>query len=311
MKQDKCVICLIARGKRVCKLNNNSLICPICCAQTRNSDCDGCRYYTAAEKYSKEKIKKQKSENFITELKPDLDEEVDRALALVDRGKIQSGEKIISELLKNHPNYHSVQYGMGVVYVMKNKYDEAIPYFDKAIDIFPYFVEAWFNKGSCHQQKLEVGEMIRAFQKVVELGDPSERYVRQAKDIINSFEKLTLKDSNLNLDEYLKSMDVFNEAFAAMEKMNIEKAIAGFKEVIKMNPQNTQSFGNLGICYGLLGQKKEALTALDKALELDPNYEPAQLNRIAITSLKDGEKLPQNGHKSVEYYKESFKRRNQ
>ena len=311
MKQDKCVICLIARGRRVCKLNNNSLICPICCAKTRNPDCDGCSFFTAAEKYSKEKIKNQKSENFVTELKPDLDEEVDQALALAERGKIQSGEKIISRLLKNHPNYHTVQYGMGVIYLMQGKFDEAIPYFDKAIDILPIFAEAWFNKGSCHQKKLEVGEMIRAFQKVVELGNPSEQYVQKAQDMLNSFEKQTLKDSNLNLDEYLKSMAVFNEAFAAMEKMNIEKAIIGFKEVIKMNPQHTQSFGNLGICYGLLGQKKEALTALDKALELDPNYEPAQLNRIAIASLENGEKLQQNGHISVEYYKESFKGRNQ
>ena len=35
---------------------------------------------------------------------------------------------------------------MGVICAMKKDYDRSIQYFDKAVEIFPYFVEAWHNK---------------------------------------------------------------------------------------------------------------------------------------------------------------------
>ena len=62
------------------------------------------------------------------------------------------------------------------------------------------------------------------------------------------------------------------------------------------------SHGNLGICYAQLGQKQEALASLDEALALDPDYEPALINRKIVASLEEGEKIPTL--RSVDYYKD-------
>lgn len=178
---------------------------------------------------------------------PQVDEAVDQALAMVDQGKIRTAERIISELVKQHPDIHTVQYAMGVVCGMRGCHDEAIAYFDKAIEIYPYFVEAWFNKGASHQKKLEVGEMIKAYQKVVELGDPADDFVRHAKDMIREIENQIRQDTGLTLDQYLKGMDKFNGAFEAMQSQEWEKALRGFQEVVRINPKHTQSYGNMGI----------------------------------------------------------------
>jgi len=247
--------------------------------------------------------KKPKLKKFIMRIDPQVDEVVDQALAMVEQGKIRAAEKIISELLKQHSDIHTVQYAMGVICGMRGRHDEAIAYFDKAIEIYPYFVEAWFNKGASHQKKLEVGEMIKAYQKVVELGDPSDDFVRHAKDMIREIKNQIRQDTGLTLDQYLKGMDKFNEAFEAMQSQEWEKALRGFQEVVRIDPRHTQSYGNMGICYAHLGQKKEALEALDKALELDPSYEPAILNRAVISSLKEGEK-PEAKFEAVDYYKD-------
>lgn len=302
MKRKKCTICSRAKGKRVCRVQDNSLICPTCCAKTRTANCEGCIHYAQAENYAKERSLKQEARDFIMVIDPEVNEKVDQALEMAERGRIRSGEKMLSQLLDEYPHIDMVQYGMGVICLMKDDYDRAIPYFDKAIKINPYFVEAWFNKGAAHQKRVDLGETIRAYQKVVELGDPSDDFAGHAKDFIRGLEKDIREDKSLSLDDFLKAGDIFNEAFAAMERMEWKKALSGFKKVLAIDPRHTQSHGNLGICYAQLGQKQEALAALDEALALDPDYEPALINRKAIASLEDGERL--STLRSVDYYKD-------
>jgi len=235
---------------------------------------------------------------------PEVDEAVDQALTMVERGEVSAGKAIITDLFNKHPDIHTVQFAMGVVCATKGQYDESIVYFDKAIEIFPYFVEAWFNKGTSYQKKLDPAKAIRAFQKVVELGDVAHSFVRQAKDFVNDMENHVRKEIGISLNVYLKSTDKFDEAFTAMHNGEWEKAIAGFKGVLAMNTNSPQTYGNMGICYGQLGRKQEALAAFDKALELDPIYEPAMLNRAMVDSLEEGEKPESTKMASVEYYKE-------
>ena len=253
------------------------------------------------------KKKKPKPKPFVVRMDPEVNEAVDQALAMFDQGRMRAAERTVSALLKAHPDHPLVQYAMGVLRAAKGRYDEAIAFFDKALAIHPYLVEAWFNKGAAHLKQLEVGEAIRAYQKVVELGDPREDFVRHAKDVLRDFEQHIRKDEGLSLAAYLKGKDIFDKAFAAMERKEWEKALKGFREVAAMNPKHTQSHGNMGICYGQLGRKQEALAAFDQALALDPEYAPALQNRRIVSSLEEGEALNAD-IEPVDYYTEAFKK---
>ncbi len=89
-----------------------------------------------------------------------------------------------------------------------------------------------------------------------------------------------------------------------MENGKWEKAMLGFKECLKLHEDHQQSYGNLGICYAQLGQKAKAIEAYDKALEIDPNYEPAIANKIMVERIQEGEKLNVAQFESIEYYKD-------
>jgi tetratricopeptide (TPR) repeat protein len=195
---------------------------------------------------------------------------------------------------------------MGVVRAKQKRYDEAIGYFDRAIAIFPDFVEAWFNKGVAYKEQLEIEEMIRSFQRVLELGNPADACVQQAHAMIASFEQHLRQESGATLDEYLHAKELFDHAFALMEKRQWQQALEGFQAVVALNPHHPQSYGNMGICYGYLGHKQEALAAFDRALTLDPNYAPARLNRQVVAAMAEGENLPESGFRSVEYYRDAF-----
>ncbi len=304
MKTDKCGICLKVKGKRLCKLKERSFVCSSCCAEIRNKDCDGCSHYVQAAKHSLEKMKKSGFKKFIAIIDPEIEDAVDKALAFVERGDIETGEKSLNDLMKRHPDYHIVQYGMGTVLAMKGNYTESIVHFDKCLEIFPYFVEAWFNKGNSYKNLFNIGESIKSFQKVIEFGDPQDDFVKTAKELVDHMEQSISKDTGLTLDLYVKSMDDFNKAFSTMQNREYEKAIVEFQNVIKINKINAQTYGNLGLCYAFLGQKEKAIAAFDQALTIDQNYAPATANRAIVLSLDNGEKLPDDQVKTIEYYKD-------
>jgi tetratricopeptide (TPR) repeat protein len=304
MKNVKCDICLKVKGKRLCRLKEKSFVCPRCCAEIRTPECNGCFHYVQAAKNSLEKVKKSKFKNFTAMIDPVIDDAVDNALALVEKGEIEAGEKSLIDLIKKHPHLYIVQYGMGTVLAMKGNYAESIIHFDKSLEIFPYFVEAWFNRGNSYQNLYNVGEAIRSFQKVIEFGDPQADFVKSAEELIGFMAQSIYNDTGLSLDLYVKSMDDFNKAFRTMQNHEYESAIAQFEIVIKINKNNPQSFGNLGLCYAFLGQQEKAIACFDKALTLDPQYEPAATNRAFVVSLENGEKLPDDHIKTIEYYKE-------
>jgi len=304
MKKNKCVICLKIKGKRLCKLKERSFVCSHCCAEIRNIDCEGCSHYIQAAKYSFEKMKKSKFGEFTALIDPETDDAVDKALALVERGDIEAGEKSIIDLMKKHPDLYIVQYGMGTILAMKGEYTESIVHFDKSLEIFPYFVEAWFNRGNSYKNLFNVGEAIKSFQKVMEFGDPQDDFVKTAEELVDYMKQSISKDTGLSLDLYLKSMDDFNKAFSTMQNREYESAITEFQNVIKINKTNAQTYGNLGLCYAFLGQQEKAISAFDQALIIDPNYEPAITNRAIVFSLENGEKLPDDHVKTIEYYKD-------
>ena len=301
----KCVSCQSVKGKRLCKVKNADLVCPRCCAELRNPNCSGCLHYTAAERYGIEKMKNRQFRDFIAKIDPLVDSEVDEALSFVDNGNIAKGEKLLIDLIRNHPDLYIVQYGMGTVLAMKGDYAGSIEYFDNCLDIFPYFPEAWFNKGVSHKNLLDVGNAVKSFIKTMEFGENEDDFVKSAREFVNGMAESIHRDTGMSVDDYLRDMDRFDSAFSKMQTGEYEEAISGFLKVCESNKNHTQSYGNLGLCYALLGKKQEALSAFDKALTIDPKYEPAITNRAILISLKDGEKMP-TARRTVEFYKQKF-----
>jgi len=307
MKKEKCPLCQREKGRRLCRMKENLLICSRCCAATRGEICGDCPHYIEGQRYNIAKMKKADFKGFTARIDPEIDDAVDRALQCVERGDIAKGEALLAALMEENPDLYIVHFAMGTVLAMKKDYRGAIARFDKCLDIFPYFAAAWFNKGAAYQKQLDVGGTIKAFLKVVEYGDPAEDFVTTAREFLRDMEESSFKDSGLSLDLYLQTMDWFDDAFLKMRNREYEAAKSGFRKVLSLNRNHTQSYGNLGLCHAFLGERGEALLAFDKALEIDPEYEPAQLNKHALLSLKDGERMPQDQSVTVDYYKDFLK----
>jgi len=301
--KEKCQLCGQIKAKRTCKVKGNIGICPVCCSTLRSDGCVGCTYYEASVRYRSEKFERPAKEKpFIAPIYPEVDEECDRILSLVESDHLLTGEKQMRELYKKYPDYHTVLYGMGVCNVLQDKFEEGIEFFKKAVDIFPYLTEAHFNMGMAYIKLGDIAGVVRAFREVIRVGG-REEMVSEAKRRLDDLERTVKKLNGFSLDTYLNNSDTFNKAFAALQNREFMSAINLFKRVLATDPKHVQSWGNLGLAYAGTGERGKALECLDKALELDPEYEIAAVNRIAIEQLREGERL-EEGIDSVNYYRD-------
>jgi tetratricopeptide (TPR) repeat protein len=83
---------------------------------------------------------------------------------------------------------------------------------------------------------------------------------------------------------------------------NLLAKFVRFKLILESEPNHVQSHGNLEFAYAGLGDRVAAVRHLDKAIELDPEYEPAIDNRCIILALPPGERLNCGQIREVDFY---------
>ncbi len=304
----KCPKCGTGKARRICPREGNTEICSECCASIRDEDCGDCVYYAPARSYEKSRVISSglPDGHFLIEINPELEKSVNKALDQAQRGNTQNAMTALTGLLHDHPCSHMVAFGIGCVHAAQGKHEESIQWFDKAIAIYPYLVEAHYNKAVAFQKLLDLPNCIRSYQKVVEFGEFSDPEVAQARSFIATISAGVLKEKGIKLDDYLKSSDLFNQAFESMERNDFEEALEGFRASAAINKRNAPCHGNMGLCHAYLGHKAEALAALDGALEIDPDYRPARENRKVVEKIEEGVPMTHAEFKSINYGFESF-----
>ncbi len=281
------------------------LVCGPCCAEIRNESCADCAHYAQAQAYQASRSVRSAPPDghYIIEINPAVEEAVNAAMELAESGKVEQARQAIDALHREHPHNHLVYYAEGTLSAIDGEHAESLKWFDKAIAIYPYFLEAHFNRAVAYQKQLDVGNAVRAYQKVIEIGDSEESCVEQAQSFIDSFAKSIRRSDGVDLETYLVSKDAFDQAYALMEAGEWAAALKGFLAAAAKTDHNAPTHGNIGICYAQMGRKADALAAFDKALEIDPSYEPAITNRIGAERMTEG-RPQQAGFASVDYGRE-------
>ncbi len=223
----------------------------------------------------------------------DLLDRVDMALQLIREGDLRTGKKILERLEEKYEDSFAipaVHYGLGVAAITEERYSEAASYFEKTVAVAPDLVEAYLTLAFAYKMQHKMPEMVQALRQVAKRGKRGSHEVTQAKEMLNGLENI-LKDDGLTLDEYLETAYFFEHGMYRMESGDWEEALQSFEKGLDLFPNDPRSYGNMGLCYAFLGKREQALDAVDRALALDPDDEPAHLIRVFVNGMKEGERL--------------------
>ena len=103
-------------------------------------------------------------------------------------------------------------------------------------------------------------------------------------------EKLKIDPQVISAGVYLKSLTqkelegifFFNRASTLERLGHHEEALTAYDKAVELNPKNFEAHNNRGIVLGDLGRYEEALTAYDKAIELNPKNAEVHYNQCMV-----------------------------
>lgn len=156
-----------------------------------------------------------------------------------------------TELIK--AKHHFVK---GNDFAGREKYEEAVPEYNKAIDLHPQYTEAYFRRGYALLSLKEYEKAISDFNKALDL---SPKYA-------NAY---------------------FNRASAKAELKRYDDAIQDYTTYIHIKPKDEEAYYGRGLAFGWNGENDKAISDFNEAIELNTEYGKAHLARGVIYARRE------------------------
>lgn len=197
-------------------------------------------------------------------------------------------------------HYDYAHFSLGNAYHKKGQLDMAEEHFRKALEANPYFPLAHLNLGVVQYERGDFKAAEREFVREMEINRGLELAyafnnlgnirVREGhpEDALYFYRRaLTINpnagDARVNLAKVLS-----DEAFKKVTEDSLALAAKYLKEAVEILPGRPISHHNFALVLGELGREEEALYHLNKALEIDPEFQPAKDALENYRRLKEG-----------------------
>jgi tetratricopeptide (TPR) repeat protein len=232
-----------------------------------------------------------------------LEEWCDSVTGLLEEKRLGEARGEIEEMIEEFPDYAEPHYFMGTCLAMEGKAAEAIVFLNRALSIEPS-AEAYFNLANVHKALFQIAECVDCLKKAIARDGKKGDLGRQAKAALDEIASTVRKTSGLTMDRFLENKARFDRAFACLKAGRFEDAIQGFHHVLSVQPSHVQSHGNLGLAYAGLGNHEKAIAHLERAIELDPDYQPAIENLNVVRTAQPGERVRAASFLETDFYAE-------
>jgi tetratricopeptide (TPR) repeat protein len=153
--------------------------------------------------------------------------------------EVDESIKEASQFIDENPYSYLGWYQLGCAYIRSENYDKAIWAFDYCLIINDQAGAAYFNLGNAYLSSEKFHQAIEAFTKCIEI------------DGEDPLALCYLGESYENIQEYQNSKDCYQKS-------------------IELSPEFSEPWLGLGIVEDLLGNTREGIVLMHKALDIDP-----------------------------------------
>ena len=233
-----------------------------------------------------------------------LEQALQKGIEAHKAGNIQEADKYYTAILKANPKHPDANHNMGVLAVGIGKVEEALPFFQSALEVNQNIGQYWlsyintlirldrlneakevFNKAKNNGSEVDGLDQIE--QKLCSSNSKNsntqEPPQEELQSLINLYTQLqyqtTVNEAKKLLKKFPSSTDLYNIIGSANKSLGkLEQAIEAFSKALSINPQYTEAYYNMGNTLQDQGKLEEAIDAYKKAISIKPHYAQAHNN---------------------------------
>ncbi|MEA5619080.1 tetratricopeptide repeat-containing serine protease family protein [Cronbergia sp. UHCC 0137] len=182
-------------------------------------------------------------------------------------------------------------YARGITQINENKYQESLENFNRAIQLEPKYMEAYFKRGYAYTWLRKFKEAQRDFNEVIKL-DPNylDAYINRG------WSHIWLKNNKAALEDFNQAIRInpnyatayAHQGMAYIRLRKYQEALASSKEAIRLDPNNSYGYSIQGDVFNALNNYEAAIEVSNIAIIINPDDFSAYTNRaIARTFMAD------------------------
>jgi tetratricopeptide (TPR) repeat protein len=218
-----------------------------------------------------------------------VDARINRAAVLIKLNRAAEAQSELREIVRGGEEYSGAYYNLGVLTLKAGARDEALRYFQKAVELSPGQAEI----------RLRIGDALTA------LGSPegAVKFYEDARRLMPADARLenNLGHALAEVDRHEEAVRhfkaaielepewaeaEFNLATALLSLEHADEAIVHFEKTLRLSPKYAAAEYNLGNALVLAGKEAEAIDHFGKAIELKPTFVEAYANQaLALARL--------------------------
>jgi tetratricopeptide (TPR) repeat protein len=204
--------------------------------------------------------------------------EIGRAGALNEQGNTEAALEALQALARSHGNLFNVQFALGDMLRIEERFDEAETAYTAAIDLRPEVTEddwvLFFYRGIAHEQSKDWAAAEADFRRSLELNDKQPQVLNYlGYGLVDRGEKL---DEALGMIERAVAADpgkgyiIDSLAWAYFRLGRYDEALAPMERASLLEPVDPVVTDHLGDVYWKVGRKLEAQFQWRRALSFEP-----------------------------------------
>lgn len=179
---------------------------------------------------------------------------------------------------------------LGSALAMQQNFPRSYAAYTEALTLDPKDAVLWFNRGMASRFTSRFGRSLCDYERAqqlnirAELAGRLEEELTLARSLAET--SLQLRSPGFTLEQLVEQEDLFQNGLLLMEDGKWQKAEQAMRTAIAMDDCLPQPWGNLGIALIMQERYDEAEAALQRALQMDPEYTLARENLLALPSIR-------------------------
>ena len=214
------------------------------------------------------------------------------AQVLLRENRAAEAEKAFREVIKDDPKNPEVQDGLGLSLLMQSRFEESLPYLDKAVDLAPHNASYRNNRGVALMELGKYKEAAADFavaEQSVNADDRLSATINQGR--LFQRQKMYPEAEQAFTSALARDPQSFAAMFGRASVRESDGDLTGAAEdylaAIKLNPQSAQANLRLGLVLINLKQNDLGRRYLQRAVDLDPMGDTGAQARLLLENSKN------------------------